>query len=233
VAGFLVDRRGDVHDAARSSPFSYASRRLRETVLELVADVGLPGQARVLDYGCGVAPYREDLPPGARYVGADIPGNPSADVEIRADGTVPVPDGEQDLVLSSQVLEHVEDTDTYLAECRRVLRPGGSLVLTTHGIMYYHRDPEDYWRWTRAGLESLLRRHRFDIASVRGVIGLAPAAVQLFQDATLWKVPGPLRRPYTFAMQSAMGALDRRYSDELRSENSLILAVRAVRAAPS
>ncbi len=40
----------------------------------------------------------------------------------------------------------------YLSECFRVLRPGGQLLLSTHGVFPYHPDPVDLWRWTCEGL---------------------------------------------------------------------------------
>jgi SAM-dependent methyltransferase len=51
---------------------------------------------------------------------------------LRADGmALPFPDATFDLVLSHAVIEHVADAPRYLAECRRVLRPGGHLYLST------------------------------------------------------------------------------------------------------
>lgn len=183
----------------------------------------------MLDYGCADRPYQRDLSPGMTYVGADLRGNVEADVQLREDGTVPLSDGQFDLVLSTQVLEHVEDPVGYLDECHRLLKPGGSLVLSTHGVMYYHRDPEDYWRWTSAGLRKILTERGFEVMEMRGVLGLAAAAVQIFQDATYWKVPRRLKPPYALAMQTVITLLDRRYSEPLRVENSLTIAVRASR----
>lgn len=50
---------------------------------------------------------------------------------IPPDGPLPFPDEAFDVVLSFQVIEHVRDVGTYLAEARRVLRPGGMLVVIT------------------------------------------------------------------------------------------------------
>ncbi|MBV8159989.1 MAG: methyltransferase domain-containing protein, partial [Acidimicrobiia bacterium] len=65
--------------------------------------------ARVLDYGCAARPYRALFGPGVEYVGADLAGNALADVLLNDDGSVPLPDAQFDLVLSTQVLEHVAD----------------------------------------------------------------------------------------------------------------------------
>ena len=56
----------------------------------------------------------------------------------------------------------------YLAECFRVLRPGGRLLLSTHGMFVYHPDPDDYWRWTCAGLRARGRRGGLRGRALRG-----------------------------------------------------------------
>lgn len=229
---YLTARRArELRARAPWSPFAYHGRRLRSVVRQLVKDT-TTGPVDVLDYGCADRPYRNELPPGSAYVGADLPGNGEADVQLRDEGTVPLPDGAFDVVLSTQVLEHVPDPMVYLDECWRVLKPDGSLILSTHGVMYYHRDPEDYWRWTPAGLRKVLEERGFEVDEMRGVLGLAAAAAQIFQDATHWKVPRRFRPIYTFLMQVFVALLDRGYSEELRLENSLTIAVRATRRAP-
>ena len=226
---YLRHRRADVHAEERGSQFSYVSRQLRTAIRTLVEQADLRPGASVVDYGCGVQPYRDEIPAGATYLGADLPGNDLAELEIAADGTIPLPDASVDLVLSTQVLEHVEEPGRYLAECRRVLRLDGSLVLSTHGIMYYHRDPEDYWRWTLPGLTKLLGDHDFEVVGTKGVLALAPAALQILQDGTMWKVPRRLQRAYAFVMQAAIEFADRRYDEVNRVDNCLTLAVRARR----
>ena len=196
---------------------------------QLVGAVPLGPGADVLDFGCAGRPYRGELPDAVRYVAADLPGNRAADVMLRDDGTAPLGDCTFDLILSTQVLEHVEDPGLYLDECRRLARPGASLVLSTHGVMYYHRDPEDYWRWTKAGLTKLVTEHGFEIVQMQGVLGPAAAALQIFQDATIWKLPSRLQRSYAVAMQAVIQLIDRRYGEQDRLENGLTIALRAVR----
>lgn len=227
---YLADRRADVHETAWSSPFAVVGRRLRAVLVELTDAAALPADATVVDLGCADAPYRDLFAPSMRHVGVDLPGNPIADLHFLDGGTVPMADAEADLVLSTQVLEHVEDPAAYLAECRRLLRPGATLVLSTHGLMYLHRDPTDYWRWTCDGLERIVVDAGFDVVEVRGVLALPAAALQLLQDGLGSRVPRRLRRPYVWVFQRAIAFLDDRGSEEGRRENGLVLAVRAVRA---
>lgn len=198
-------------------------------VRDLIASSGLASGQTVLDFGCAQRPYERLMPTGIQYVGADLPGNPRADLSLTAEGLVPLPGATVDAVLSTQVLEHVTEPSTYLNECARVLRPGGSLILSTHGIMYYHQDPEDYWRWTSVGLARAVEAAGLRVVEQRGVLGLAAAGIQLVQEATRWRVPAALRPAYVLAMQTAIRRADARQSDAARVMNGLVIAVRAVR----
>jgi SAM-dependent methyltransferase len=220
-------RPGDVHSTSPWSQFGHVNRQLTAAVRDLIGHTGLGQGARALDYGCADRPYRSLFPAGVGYVGADLPGNDLADIEITEDGRVPLPDASCDLVLSTQVLEHVERPDTYLAECRRLLHAGGSLLLSTHGIMYYHKDPEDYWRWTRVGLEKLISSHGFEVVKSRGVLGLAAASLQILQDGTYWYLPRTLRRPFAVLMQALIVLADRLYPSVNRADNCLTIAILA------
>jgi SAM-dependent methyltransferase len=88
------------------------------------------------------------------YVGVDYAAGPKVDVVAPAE-ELPFEDARFDVVLSSQVLEHVNDP--MAREFARVLRPGGVAFVSTHGVIDYHPNPDDYWRWTHAGLARLLR----------------------------------------------------------------------------
>jgi SAM-dependent methyltransferase len=110
----------------------------------------------VVDIGCGDMPYQSLFESrGARYLGCDIDG--PAPVRIIPEQPIPLDDGCANVVVSFQVLEHVWDLAWYLGECRRLLRPGGRLLLSTHGTHAFHPSPADYWRWTHTGLERLFR----------------------------------------------------------------------------
>lgn len=228
VSRYRRDRPGDVHSQARSAPFRYVARELEKVVQRFAIPAVSPG-SRVLDYGCAARPYRALFGPAIEYIGADLEGNSFADVSLNKDGSVPLPDEHFDLILSTQVLEHVADPELYIAECHRLLKPDGTVVITTHGIMFYHPDPVDYWRWTSAGLGRILADAGLCSVEIRGIMGLAPTAVQLFQHATAPKVPERLRRPYVAVSQALVAFLDRAYSDESRAADALVLAARARR----
>jgi SAM-dependent methyltransferase len=227
----VTDRRR-VHADRPWSQFSYANRLLKAMVFDFVRRTDPSEGAVLLDFGCADSQYRGLIPPQVRYIGADLHGNVDADVHFEPGQPVPLPAESVDLVLSTQVLEHVLEPESYLRECHRLLKPSGSLVLSTHGLMYYHADPDDYWRWTTSGLQRVLDRCGFMVVEQRGLLGLAAAALQIFQDATFGYVPGPIRRPYALVMQTLIRFADRRYDDEQRRHNCWTIAVIARKQSP-
>jgi SAM-dependent methyltransferase len=119
------------------------------------------GLVDVIDVGCGSRPYEPIFQPYARtYLGVDIQPGPSVDVVASAE-SLPFEENSFDCALCSQVLEHSSDPWAVTAEIFRVLRPGGVAFVSTHGVAPYHAAPgspvNDYWRWTHAGLERMLR----------------------------------------------------------------------------
>jgi 2-polyprenyl-6-hydroxyphenyl methylase/3-demethylubiquinone-9 3-methyltransferase len=93
--------------------------------------------AVLVDLGCGgglMAPHVRRL--GYRHIGVDLnlPGLRTAGehglLPVQASVfAVPLADGCADVVVAGEILEHVEDDVAVLAECARLLRPGGVLVL--------------------------------------------------------------------------------------------------------
>ncbi len=217
----------------RSAPpwhrLAYIIRTLPRALEAMAADLAVAPRASILDYGCADLPYRHFFPAGVRYVGADLPGNPHAAVEIAPDGTVPVADGAFDAVISTQVLEHVTDPSRYLSECHRALRPEGRLLLSTHGMMLYHPDPVDYWRWTSAGLRRIVEGAGFRILRFEGIMGTTATGLQFTQDGLLGRLPRPARPALCLLMQALVALADRLESEESRSLNALVFALVAAK----
>jgi SAM-dependent methyltransferase len=217
--------RSDIRRAHARHPYAHHIRRLPASLRALAGDLGVPDDGRVLDYGCADAPYRSFFGPQVEYVGADLPGNGIASITLRTDGTIPVPDACFDAVLSTQVLEHVEDPRLYLSECFRVLRPGGRMLLSTHGIFPYHPDPADLWRWTCEGLRQEVGSAGFRIVRFEGIIGLAATGVQLLQDAISYRL-SPRWVPWlAWLMQPLVAFADRFETPKTLGYNAQVFAL--------
>lgn len=134
-----------------------------------------PGD-RWLDLGCGSGRFLELAPNG---VGVDP--DPAAAGLRMEDGNLPLEHRSVDLVWCSEVIEHVADPLALLFEARRVLRPGGRVLLTTPAHPWLRRvviaalrfdahfDPlGGHLRFfTRASLEAALRAAQFEDVRIR------------------------------------------------------------------
>lgn len=125
-------------------------------------------QGRLLDLGCGRQPYKALLTSARDIVGLELDSPRSRaefpNADFFYDGRhMPFPDAHFDSVLCNQVLEHVFEPDKFLSEIRRVLRPGGLLLLSMPFLWPEHEQPNDSQRFTRYGLTYRLNRHAFSV----------------------------------------------------------------------
>lgn len=222
---FHAGRPNDLRRAAPWHRLAYIVRTLPAELERLSAELKVSESGRVLDYGCADVPYRSFFSDRVEYLAADLPGNPDATLEIREDGSVPVDDESVDAVVSTQVLEHVADPGLYLSECFRVLRPGGRMLLSTHGIMVYHPDPVDYWRWTCAGLERAVGEAGFEIVRFDGIMGLVATGLQLVQESVYYKLPRGLRDALALVIQTLIAVVERFQNPASRRYNALVFAL--------
>jgi SAM-dependent methyltransferase len=134
---------------------TYIMHRAITESLSAARDRYLGRNLRVLDVGCGVQPYYPIFAEvAAEYDGNEIEPGPGIKYVSPVEA-LEIPDASYDLVLCTQVLEHVRHPWKALSEMARVLVPGGHIFLTTHGVYPFHPHPTDYWRWTQQGFEAL------------------------------------------------------------------------------
>jgi SAM-dependent methyltransferase len=145
----------------------------------------MPGQ-RVLDLGCGEGAFTAALAEaGTEGVGVEVAAraveraraaHPGLDFRhVAIDAPLPFEDASFDAVWVSEVLEHVADTARFLSEARRVLRPGGLLLVTTPSagrawaLVHWPPDPRsDHLRfYTARSLRALLADFGFEDVRVR------------------------------------------------------------------
>ena len=118
-------------------------------------------RGKLLDAGCGESPYRFLLPENKiDYFGIDIARADAfdcrrTDIALFDGKRIPFDDEFFDAVLCTEVLEHVEDPQTFLSEIHRVLKPDGKALITIPWSARYHYIPHDYFRYTPSALKKL------------------------------------------------------------------------------
>ena len=164
----------------RSSPTWVVRNALAHWLEEQAAALQGGAPVRLLDVGCGVKPYYPFFAGVvSEYVGVDVVENPAAEL-LGPVEALPVGDASFDVVLCTQVLEHCDDPAQAVRELRRVTRPGGRVLASTHGVQVYHPSPTDYWRWTHEGLRRLFEQNAgWSSLSVQPAAGTASALAML------------------------------------------------------
>jgi SAM-dependent methyltransferase len=155
----------------------------------------LAAQARVLDAGAGEGNYKARFS-AQRYTGFDLAVGDATWDYSRLDaigdlGTLPFRDGAFDAALNVVTLEHVREPARVLAELGRILKPRGPLLLIVPHEWEEHQQPHDFYRYTRYGLEHLLRQAGFAEMEIRPVGGFFRLLSRRMLNA-LQFFPGPL-----------------------------------------
>ena len=168
------------------NPFYLARRNLDRHVAAIAPRL----EGSLLDIGCGTKPYRAYFAVD-EYIGMEI-GDRTHDAAVQADvfydgRTFPFDADRFDSVTLFQVLEHVFEPEAFLAEVRRVLKPGGRLLITVPFVWDEHEQPYDYGRYSTFGLRRLLDRNGFNVETMQRSCR-APAAIFQLINAYLFKL---------------------------------------------
>lgn len=156
----------DLEKAARCGEPSYVWRAGQERRLQMILDAaGERLQGPILENGCGVGMYVErlarhaaQLSPAGRVFGLEYDFErageaariaaalPNAEIISAAGESLPFPDATFRLILSHEVLEHVQDDRRAAAEMTRTLQPGGRIVIFAPNRGYPFETHGVYWK---------------------------------------------------------------------------------------
>lgn len=164
-----------------TNPFYFSRRGLFLAMSEL----GKHLHGRLLDIGCGTKPYEPYLNV-QQYIGLEIDTERSrmtSKADVFYDGTrFPFGDEEFDSVLANEVFEHVFNPYEFLIEINRVLKTGGTLLMTVPFVWDEHEQPHDFARYTSFGLHHLLTQHGFEVLQHRKSVNDIRALFQLLNE---------------------------------------------------
>jgi SAM-dependent methyltransferase len=155
----------------------------------------LPPGARVLDAGAGEGDYRAYFA-AQRYTGLDLGVGDAAwdysGIDVLGDlAALPFRACAFNASLNVVTLEHVREPARVLTEIARTLAPGGRFLLIAPHEWEEHQQPHDYYRYTRYGLDYLLRQAGFERIEIRPVGGFFRLLSRRLFNA-LQFFPGPL-----------------------------------------
>lgn len=208
----------------RRTQFDYL--HLRRLVRDLAAALAaVPGPVHdILDVYCGSRPYDDLMPMGASVVGFDVPGNPYAVADVESGEFLPFDDASFDLVTCIEAFHYVADPMRGLSEIRRVLRPGGMLLVAIPFVWEYNRTILEH-RYTGPELVALLDGWE-DVELVENggrVVAWATLTGTLLERVRL-RLPSPLRGLFSLpylVLNGFAGIVDR--LDERAADSPMTL----------
>lgn len=149
---------------------------------------------KLLDAGCGTMPFKallEDLVEEYRSLDierklsdVDFVGNL---LEMNA-----IFSESYNVVLCTEVLEHVPRPERLMAEVQRILKPRGKFILSVPHLSRLHEEPCDYYRFTRHGLQFLLEQNGFsvlEIVSTGSLFSFVGHQVSTVLVGSTWHIP--------------------------------------------
>lgn len=131
-------------------------------------------QGRTLDIGCGEKPYAS-LFTCTEYIGIDIETTEKYHEKHKTDlfyngVDLPFENNSFDSIVCFEVLEHVFEPEKMVHEMFRVLKPDGTILLTTPFIWNEHEIPYDYGRYSYFGLKDLFTKNGFIISKQKRIL---------------------------------------------------------------
>lgn len=143
----------------------------------------------VLDAGSGEGGRYKSFFRFDKYLTLDI--NPLSESDILGSvESIPLENKSIDSIVSTQVLEHVKDPQKAINEFYRILKSGGYCLITVPQSNELHEEPNDYFRFTKYGLEIIFNKAGFKIILLeqRGGFWSANAQMQIRYAIDLFRL---------------------------------------------
>jgi SAM-dependent methyltransferase len=193
---FAVDPRSGALRGSRSASKLAASSRLVTDRAGRFYTRAIPEYAhgRLLDLGCGRAPlmgYYAGYTTSATLVdwANSLHENPLLDVIADLNQPLQLDNDSFDTVILSDVIEHIAEPQSLLAEVARILSSDGGVLLLNVPFYYpIHEEPFDFYRYTRYALAHLCAGAGLDVLEISPLGGLPEILIDL-TSKTLQQIP--------------------------------------------
>ncbi len=179
---------------------------------------------RLLDIGCGNKPYERLFAPYVEsYIGTDIVQSDLGKVDIVCDAAkIPLEDASFQTVICTQTIEHVPDPFSVVKEANRLLKKGGTFIITGPMYWHLHEEPYDFYRYTKHGFRHMLETNGF-------------VHVEVISNGGKWALLGQViihtlpkwisnRKPFRWIVNEIFGFLDNKFFDDKNTMNYVCIA---------
>lgn len=164
-------------------------------------------RGQLLDLGCGKVPFYAAY---RRYINESIcvdwANSPHSNihVDLECDLNAPIPlDGDSfDIILISDVLEHIYNPHHLMSECLRLLKPRGHVLMNVPFFYWIHEAPFDFYRFTEFSLLRMAEETGFGVRAMQPVGGGLEVLADLVAKLSAF-VP-LLGRPVGWSIQRAV-----------------------------
>ena len=140
----------------------------------------------LLDIGAGTVPYYgiyKDLTDSVTCTDWSNSLHDTSHIDVCADASYGLPFKEQafDTVVLADVLEHVSNPQSLVAECSRVLKTSGKLVVFVPFMYWIHEQPNDHFRYTEYALRNLVEYNAMEVVKLEEYGGGPDVIVDITQ----------------------------------------------------
>jgi SAM-dependent methyltransferase len=182
----FVRKNGRLRASSDRSHLGVGSRLIADLVAEAY-DQAIKAHVtgRLLDMGCGNAPFYESYGPFTTDIQCidwanSLHGAEYLDKSCDLTGAIPYPDGSFETIILSDVLEHLPEPMNCWREMHRLLTSGGKVLLNVPFYYQLHEEPHDYYRYTEFALRRFAENSGFEVLELEPVGG----AVEVLADVS-------------------------------------------------
>ncbi|MFC1808450.1 class I SAM-dependent methyltransferase [Candidatus Omnitrophota bacterium] len=149
---------------------------------------------KTIDVGCGDMQYKDII--RAKVGEYDTVDKTKKKDAVKFQGDAQdlhfIADGTYDTVISTSVLEHLPNPFKAMSEMSRILKKGGTLIVTAPMICQLHEEPYDFYRFTKYGFEFMLKDSGFEVQKIipqAGIFSFLGHQFSMLFVCLFWGVP--------------------------------------------